>query len=72
MLATGRREGRMLIITIIVVLALLLAVVLWFSVPRSKVVPTSPPVRVETAAPDPLVAYTPVVSAVQQIMSPGA
>jgi hypothetical protein len=52
MLATGRREGRMLIITMVVVLFLLLAVVFWFRVPRRNLVPTTPPSRVQLHSPD--------------------
>lgn len=52
MLAANRREGRMLIITMVVVLFLLLAVVLWFRVPRREIVPTTPPSRVKLHAPD--------------------
>lgn len=47
MLATGRREGRMLVIAMVVLLFVLLAVVLWFRVPRRDVVPTTPPARVQ-------------------------
>lgn len=56
MLATGRREGRTLIIAIVVLLFVLLAVVLWFRVPRRDVVPTTPPARVQVKIFDQVVA----------------
>ena len=57
MLATSRREGRTLIIATVVLLFLLLAVVLWFRVPRREVVPTMPPARVQTNVRERVVAH---------------
>ena len=48
MLATRRSEGRTLIIATVVLLFILLAVVLWFRVPRREIVPTTPPARVQS------------------------
>lgn len=58
MLATSRREGRALIIATIVLLFVLLAVVLWFRVPRREVVPTTPPARVQLEVLDQVAAQT--------------
>lgn len=71
MLATGRREGRMLIIATVVLLFILLAVVLWFRVPRREIVPTTPPARVQTNVVDRVIAHaSATVAPAEVLLSP--